>query len=70
MSGASSSGGEWSTLLEPVQRGGLLPGEPPQEGAAMPQPGARLGKDRDGKPAWFVSDPERPGKYLQIVEAR
>jgi hypothetical protein len=31
-----------------------------------PQPGARLGKDRDGNPAWFVTDPQRSGKYLQI----
>lgn len=31
-----------------------------------PQPGARLGKDPAGNPAWFVPDPERPGKYLQV----
>jgi amino acid adenylation domain-containing protein len=31
-----------------------------------PQPGARMGKDRDGNPAWFIVDPERDGKYLQI----
>jgi amino acid adenylation domain-containing protein len=31
-----------------------------------PQPGAKMGKDRDGNPAWFISDPERAGKYLQI----
>jgi glutamate-1-semialdehyde aminotransferase/acyl carrier protein len=31
-----------------------------------PQPGARLGKDPEGNPAWFIPDPERPGKYLQI----
>jgi hypothetical protein len=53
-----------------MQRGGFLPGEPPQEIAAPPQPGARLGKDREGKPAWFVPDPARPGKYLQIAEVR
>jgi acyl transferase domain-containing protein/glutamate-1-semialdehyde aminotransferase len=57
------------TIVE-MQRGGFLPGEPPQEAAAPPQPGARLGKDRDGKPAWFVPDPARPGKYLQIAEVR
>ncbi len=55
------------TIVE-MQRGGFLPGEPPQESAAAPQPGARLGKDREGKPAWFVPDPARPGKYLQIAE--
>jgi acyl transferase domain-containing protein len=57
------------TIVE-MQRGGFLPGEPPQEVAAAPLPGARLGKDRDGNPAWFVSDPDRPGKYLQIAEVR
>jgi amino acid adenylation domain-containing protein len=31
-----------------------------------PQPGAKLGKDRDGNPAWFINDPDRSGKYLQI----
>jgi glutamate-1-semialdehyde aminotransferase len=31
-----------------------------------PQPGAKLGKDRDGNPAWFIDDPDRSGKYLQI----
>jgi hypothetical protein len=29
-------------------------------------PGARLGRDRDGNPAWFIIDPEQPGKYLQV----
>jgi acyl transferase domain-containing protein/glutamate-1-semialdehyde aminotransferase len=57
------------TIVE-MQRGGFLPGEPPQETAAPPQPGARLGKDREGKPAWFIPDPDRPGKYLQIAEVR
>jgi acyl transferase domain-containing protein len=57
------------TIVE-MQRGGFLPGEPPQEAAVPPQTGARLGKDREGKPAWFVPDPERPGKYLQIAEVR
>jgi amino acid adenylation domain-containing protein len=31
-----------------------------------PVEGARLGKDRDGNPAWFIADPVRPGKYLQV----
>jgi amino acid adenylation domain-containing protein len=31
-----------------------------------PQPGAKLGKDRDGNPAWFVADPQQSGKFLQI----
>jgi acyl transferase domain-containing protein len=52
-----------------MQRGGFLPGEPPAETFAPPA-GARLGKDREGNPAWFLPDPARPGKYLQIAEVR
>ncbi|GGB16678.1 polyketide synthase [Puia dinghuensis] len=29
-------------------------------------PGARLGRDKEGNPAWFINDPDRPGKYLQV----
>ncbi|WP_346239113.1 amino acid adenylation domain-containing protein [Niabella insulamsoli] len=32
-----------------------------------PVPGARLGKDRSGNPAWFVPDGDTPGSYLQIA---
>jgi len=32
-----------------------------------PCPGARLGRDKDGEPAWFIADPVRPGKYLQVM---
>jgi glutamate-1-semialdehyde aminotransferase len=32
-----------------------------------PVDGARLGKDASGAPAWFVPDPDRPGKYLQVI---
>ncbi|GAB3718552.1 amino acid adenylation domain-containing protein [Spirosoma lituiforme] len=31
-----------------------------------PAPGARLGRDRSGNPAWFIPNPEQPGKYLQV----
>jgi len=31
-----------------------------------PVEGARLGKDPAGRPAWFIPDPQRPGKYLEI----
>ena len=31
-----------------------------------PQPGAKLGRDRQGNPAWFIPDPDRVGKYLQV----
>jgi glutamate-1-semialdehyde aminotransferase len=32
-----------------------------------PMPGARLGRDLQGNPAWFVPDPDRPGKFLQVI---
>ena len=51
------------TIAE-MQAGDLLPG-----GAEPPVPGARLGHDAEGREAWFVPDPERPGKYLQVEEA-
>ncbi len=31
-----------------------------------PTPGARLGRDKAGNPAWFISDPGQPGNYLQL----
>ena len=34
-----------------------------------PKPGARLGRDPQGNPAWYITDPERPGRYLQVGSA-
>ncbi len=31
-----------------------------------PVTGARLGKDQDGSPAWFVPNPDVPGKYMRV----
>lgn len=31
-----------------------------------PVKGARLGKDQEGNPAWFINDPEQDGKFLQV----
>lgn len=31
-----------------------------------PVEGAKLGRDKDGNPAWFIPDENNPGKYLQI----
>lgn len=36
-----------------------LPTEPPI-------PGARLGKDPEGNPAWYIEDPDNQGKYLML----
>lgn len=35
-------------------------------GQQPPVPGAKLGKDQNGNAAWFVADPERPGKFLLV----
>ncbi len=36
------------------------------DAAKPPLPGARLGKDADGNPAWFVPNLDAPGKYRKI----
>ena len=36
--------------------------EPPVEGA-------KLGRDQHGNPGWFIADPDRDGKYLQVAAA-
>ena len=50
----------------------LAAGSPSGPGAPVatpPLPGARLGRDAAGNEAWFVPDPDRPGKYLQVTNA-
>ncbi len=32
-----------------------------------PHPNAKLGRDPQGNPAWYIPDPDRQGKYLQIT---
>jgi amino acid adenylation domain-containing protein len=34
--------------------------------ADAPVPGAKLGRDKDGNPGWFISDVNNPGKFLQV----
>ena len=36
------------------------------DSAKPPVPGARIGKDQEGNPAWFVPNPDSPGKYLRL----
>lgn len=33
-----------------------------------PVPGAKLGKDNEGNPAWFIKDEKNPGRYLQVSD--
>jgi amino acid adenylation domain-containing protein len=58
-----------------LQAEGFLPSRTPQtatNGSGKgdhnypPQPGARLGRDPEGNPAWYIPDPNRPNKYLQV----
>ena len=56
-----------------LQRGRFLPTRDATPGVLFdanrpPVPGARLGRDRNGKPAWFVPNPDAPGKYLRIED--
>jgi len=55
------------TLAE-MQAAGFLPTSEDASGPsdAPPLPGARLGRDAAGNAAWFVPDPDRPGKYMQV----
>lgn len=62
------------SVLE-LQADGFLPGKPVQDVADTsssfdpskpPVPGARLGRDAQGKAAWFIADPDRPGSYMQL----
>ena len=31
-----------------------------------PVPGARLGRDPNGNPAWYVPNPAEPGKFVKL----
>ncbi|MCU0681424.1 MAG: amino acid adenylation domain-containing protein [Polyangiaceae bacterium] len=51
--------------IREMQAAGFLPKPSRADAfASPPVAGARLGKNQDGSPAWFVPDPARPGKYL------
>jgi len=54
-----------------LQESGFLPGHTPRAEGVLdatrpPVPGARLGRDRDGSPAWFAPNPETPGKFVKV----
>ncbi len=56
-----------------LQEAGFLP-EPPRKETPSnafdanrpPVPGARLGRDPHGNPAWYVPNPEAPGKFIKL----
>ncbi len=57
------------SVLE-LQESDFLPARPGAAGvfdaARPPRPGARLGRDMDGQPAWYVPHPDDPKRYLKI----
>jgi hypothetical protein len=47
----------------------LTPAPPPElTDQQPPVENARKGRDSQGREAWFVPDPQRPGKYLQVMQ--
>jgi hypothetical protein len=59
-----------------MQEGGFLPREEPKVNATNsfdaqrpPVPEARLGRDPSGNPAWYVPNPNEPGKYIKLEQA-
>jgi amino acid adenylation domain-containing protein len=65
----------YTSSIDELQQVGLLPSakSAQQNGKVNgfnpntpPAPGARLGKDPEGNPGWFVPDPDRPGKFKMI----
>ncbi|HEY8207204.1 MAG TPA: aminotransferase class III-fold pyridoxal phosphate-dependent enzyme, partial [Myxococcaceae bacterium] len=59
-----------------MQEGGFLPrGEQKVPAVNVfdaqrpPVPEARLGKDPSGNPAWYVPNPNEPGKYIKLEQA-
>ena len=39
------------------------------DSAAPPVPGARIGRDPDGTPAWYVPHAEQPGQYVKLAHS-
>ncbi|MEL6897886.1 MAG: hypothetical protein AAFP90_17440, partial [Planctomycetota bacterium] len=57
-----------STLFE-LQSMRLIPGQPARSSTTTPNvegAEARQGRDRNGKPGWFVPDSNRPGQFVQV----
>ncbi|HMF72451.1 MAG TPA: hypothetical protein VK616_13320, partial [Flavitalea sp.] len=62
------------SIAEMVEAGFFKPTNHPAKNAQVtfrvenqpPVPGSRLGKDREGNPAWFISNPDQPGQFLQL----
>ena len=61
----------FDTVVE-CQRYGFMPGEGYKnvstdfEQSRPPSKGAKVGKDKNGKPGWFVPDAMNPGQFIQV----
>jgi glutamate-1-semialdehyde aminotransferase/acyl carrier protein len=63
--------GAFRESIAEMQGAGFLP-EPQQTPGAIdsrqpPVPGARLGRDEIGNPAWFTPNPDQPGKFVLVA---
>jgi glutamate-1-semialdehyde aminotransferase len=59
----------FQTSVRQLIETGLLGGDVGALAAIAPVPGARLGRDPQGNPAWYVPDPQRPGKFLKVAQS-
>ena len=63
---------ESSDIAQALASGVQSPADSAHEGALMDSarpivPGAILGREPDGRPAWFVADPARPAGFLKVI---
>ena len=61
----------FDTIVE-CQRNGFMPGEGYKnvstevDADRLPQMGAKIGKDKEGNPGWFIPDALNPGQFIQV----
>ncbi|MFO1217389.1 MAG: aminotransferase class III-fold pyridoxal phosphate-dependent enzyme [Burkholderiaceae bacterium] len=58
----------FETTIAEMQLATFLPERSVDAGQVAPPPGARKGRDAAGNAGWFLPDPSRPGKYLQVKD--
>jgi len=64
-------GQAWKEAVLELQEAELLPRHAATSRTVMDAanpavPGARLGRDPEGRPAWYVPNPDAPGQYLRV----
>jgi glutamate-1-semialdehyde aminotransferase len=58
--------GFYPAPAEPARPAAKALTPPVFDASKPPVPGARLGRDPSGNPAWFVPSPSEPGKYMKL----